>query len=212
MSSGKSQSNIIMKKAIACILFLLPLLQANAQESYFYFNLDINTPMANRSWLSATSGNGAKVGYRKFINEKFSAGLDIGWASYRQYFPKETFVNGTSSTTTDYFNYITNYTFAASGQYNFKLTPEWLLPYAGIALGAANNKYTRYYNIYTDQEQSWGFLARPEAGVLIRFSQRRSIGGMIAVHYDFSTTQSETYNYTNFSNLGVQIGIMLMEW
>jgi hypothetical protein len=35
---------------------------------------------------------------------------------------------------------------------------------------------------------------------------------MAAVHYDFSTAKSDTYNYTSFSNLGIQIGIMLMEW
>jgi hypothetical protein len=201
-----------MKKILAITLFMLPLITASAQESYFYFNLDINTPMSNRDWISSTSGNGARVGYRKFINDKFSAGVDIGWASYNQYFPSESFVNGTTTTTTDYFNYVTNYTFAASGQYNFKIRPEWLIPYAGIGLGAANNQYTRYYNIYTDEDQSWGFLARPEAGVLIRFSQRRSIGGMVAVHYDFSTAKSEAFNYTSFSNLGVQVGLMLMAW
>jgi Outer membrane protein beta-barrel domain len=201
-----------MKKIIAITLFMLPLITASAQESYFYFNLDINTPLSNRDWISSTSGNGARVGYRKFITDKFSAGIDIGWASYNQYFPTESFVNGTTTTTTDYFNYVTNYTFAASGQYNFKIKPEWLIPYAGIGLGAANNQYTRYYNIYTDEDQSWGFLARPEAGVLIRFSQRRAIGGMVAVHYDFSTAKSETFNYTSFSNLGVQVGLMLMAW
>jgi len=201
-----------MKKIIVCICLTLPVLTAAAQESYFYFNLDINTPLSNRDWVSATSGNGAKIGYRKFINEKFSAGVDIGWASYHQYFPTTSFVDGNTTTTTDYFNYVTNYTFAASGQYNFKITPEWLLPYAGIALGAANNKYTRYYNIYTDVDQSWGFLARPEAGILVRISQRRSIGAMAAIHYDFSTAKSDKYNYTSFSNLGIQIGIMLMTW
>jgi opacity protein-like surface antigen len=201
-----------MKKIIICISLLLPVLTAAAQENYFYINLDINTPMSNRDWIGSTSARGAKIGYRKFINEKFSAGVDIGSASYSQYFPMEKFVDGNTVTSTDYFNYVTNYTFAASGQYNFKINPEWLLPYAGIGLGAANNKYTRYYNIYTDVDQSWGFLARPEAGVLVRLSKRRSIGAMAAVHYDFSTAKSEMYNYTSFSNLGVQVGIMLMEW
>jgi hypothetical protein len=201
-----------MKKILAAIFLLLPLLTATAQESYFYANLDINSPMSNRDWISSTSGNGARIGYRKFINEKFSAGIDIGWASYRQYFPTESFVNGTTTTTTDYFNYVTNYTFAASGQYNFRITPEWLIPYAGIGLGAANNRYIRYYNIYTDEDQSWGFLARPEAGVLVRFSKRRSIGAKAAIHYDFTTAKSDMFEYSSFTNLGVQVGIMVMAW
>jgi len=201
-----------MKKIIACICLIVPVLTAAAQESYFYANLDVNTPLSNRAWISSTTGSGFKMGYRKFINEKFSAGVDLGWASYHQYFPMETFKEGNTTISTDYFNYITNYTLAVSGQYNFKLNAEWLLPYAGIGLGAANNKYTRYYNIYSDVDQTWGFLARPEAGLLVRISRRRSIGAMAAVHYDFSTAKSATYNYTGFSNLGVQIGIMLMQW
>ena len=68
------------------------------------------------------------------------------------------------------------------------------------------------YNIYTEEENSWGFLARPEAGILVRIGTRRKLGLMAAVHYDFSTSKSVNYGYDNFMNAGFQVGIMLMQW
>jgi hypothetical protein len=179
---------------------------------YFYLNLDINTPLSNTSWLGATSTRGLRVGYRHFITRSFSAGIDFGWASYNEYFPRQTFETSTGAVTTDYFNYLTSISVAASAQYNFKMKSEILYPYVGIGLGAMGNEYTTYYNVYTNQESSWGFLARPEAGVLIRFSKRRAIGAMAAVHYDYSTNQSENGGYSNFSAVGFQIGVMFMDW
>jgi opacity protein-like surface antigen len=200
-----------MKKIVAFVLFLFALTQANAQEKYIYVNLDINTPLSNKGWLDKTSSRGLKFGYRKFITEKFSAGLDLGVANYSQYFPKETFEYPSGALTTDYFNYITSYTVTASGQYYFGGN-DIFHPYAGIGLGAMNNQYTQYYNIYTDVDRSWGFLARPEAGVLVRISQRRSIGLMAAIHYDYATNQSDDNNYSNFTGFGVQVGVMFLDW
>jgi hypothetical protein len=68
-----------------------------------------------------------------------------------------------------------------------------------------------YYNIYTDEERKWGFLARPEAGILVKFSKRRSIGAMAAIHYDYSTNKSPMFDYSSFSAIGFQIGIMMLE-
>ena len=62
------------------------------------------------------------------------------------------------------------------------------------------------------EESSWGFLARPEAGILWRIGTRRKLGLMAAAHYDFSTSKSESYGYDNFMNAGFQLGIMLMQW
>lgn len=201
-----------MKKIILLSIFSLTVFCATAQEQYFYANFDFNTPKSNTSWLGDGTNNGLKAGYRYFINERFSVGGDFGYASYDQYFPKRTVVGESGAITTDYFNYITSYTMAVSGQYNFKLNSELFYPYVGLGLGASSLEYTQYYNIYTDKDQSWGFLARPEAGFLLRVFKRKSIGLMAAVHYDFATNKSEINDYSNFSNIGVQFGVMFMTW
>jgi len=182
-----------------------------AQEKYIYLNLDINKPLSNTGWINGTSAAGGKVGYRGFINPNFSAGLDIGWASFDEYEPTNTKENPTGAITTDYFHYVYSYSAVVSGQYYLKKEEnERFFPYAGLGLGASTNEYVLYYNIYEDAERSWGFLARPEVGVLFRFTKRGSLGIMAAIHYDYSTNQSEKFGYDRFTGFGFQIGLMGM--
>ncbi len=184
---------------------------AFAQEKYVYLNLDITKPLSNTGWIDDMSLRAGKLGYRGFIRPNFSAGLDLGWANYDQYEPTVTKQNPTGAITTDYFHYIYSYSGVVSGQYYFrKEDDDRFFPYAGLGLGATTNEYVLYYNIYEDAERSWGFLARPELGLLFRFSQRSPLGIMAAIHYDYSTNKSEKFAYDNFSALGFQIGIMAM--
>jgi hypothetical protein len=201
-----------MKKLLTVLFILLPTCALLAQENYFYLNLDINTPLANTDWVSKTSGRGGKAGYRFMIGEsRFSAGVDFAWAYFEEYAPTETFQNGNGAITTDYFKKLNQYSFAASGQYNWELGEQGLFfPYAGIGLGALHNQYIMAYNIYEDSDKGWGFLARPEAGILARFGKRRSMGAMAAVHFDYATNKSDDYNYSSYSAVGFQIGIFLM--
>lgn len=201
-----------MKKIIILGFCSLIMFSVSAQERYFYANFDFNTPKSNTEWLRDGTNNGLKAGYRFFINERISVGADLGYASYDQYFPKRTFVRADGATTTDYFNYLTAYSIAVSGQYNIPLKSELIYPYVGVGLGAANIEYIQYYNVFTDTDRSWGFLARPEAGILVRLFKRKSIGLMGAVHYDYATNKSDSYNYSNFTNIGVQFGVMFMTW
>ena len=184
-----------------------------AQEKYFYLALDANKPMSNTEWIKDMTFSGGRIGYRGFISPNFSAGLDIGWTNFDQYEPTSTKQNPTGAITTDYFHYIYSYTGVVSGQYYFKDEDEdRFFPYAGLGLGANTNEYVLYYNIYEDAERSWGFLARPEAGILFRFTRNGSLGIMAALHYDYSTNKSEKFNYSNFSAIGFQLGLMSMSF
>jgi hypothetical protein len=200
-------------KTLYSIVLLLLAGVAHAQNNYFYINWDINTPLTNTDWVKGTSSSGARIGYRAFIQEdsRLSLGIDVNYATFDTYKPKETFVSKGGAITTDYFNYIYQYGITASAQYYFPLGDgEQFFPYAGLGLGANHHEYTQYYNIYSNSEKKWGFLARPEAGMLIRFNKNRGLGAMAAVHYDYSQNKSESFNYKSFSSFGFQIGIMVM--
>jgi hypothetical protein len=185
---------------------------AMAQDKYFYVTLDVSKPLSNTSWTDDVSARGARVGYRSFITEKISAGIDLGWNVFDEYKPRQTFETGSGAVTTDYFNYIYSYSVALSGQYNFTVgNDEKIFPYVGLGLGAAHQEYTKYYNFYSENETAWGFLARPEAGIMITLNERRSIGALAAIHYDYSTNRIKNYDYKGFSALGFQIGLAFMD-
>lgn len=202
-------------KYILILVFLCTVVIAEAQENYFYINWNGNVPLSSKEYIDNTSARGAKIGYRMFFgrDRRFSAGVDFNWAQYDEYKPKETFENETGAITTDYFNYIYQYGLTVSSQYYFPLgEKEQFFPYVGLGLGANRNEYTVYYNIYTDVDKAYGFLTRPEAGILVRIGSRRKIGAMAAVHYDFSTNKSDAFDYSNFSTVGFQLGIMILQW
>ncbi len=199
-------------KAVLTILMCLFSLMVSAQEQYFYAAYDINKPYTNTQWLDATSNRGFRIGYRSFINDNFSAGLDVSTATYEQYNPTETRQTGSGALTTDYFKYIYSYSATVSGQYNFRLKKtEAIIPYVGLGLGANNNEYVVYYNVYQDSERKWGFLVRPEAGLLVKIGRRGSFGLIGAIHYDYSTNKSENFSYDGFTSMGAQIGVVLMD-
>lgn len=200
---------------IIILLFLFPILITEAQENYFYISWNGNIPLSSTEYIDNASGRGARIGYRKFIGSerRFSAGIDFNWAQYDEYKPRETFVNESGAITTDYFNYIYQYGLTVSGQYYFPLgEKERFFPYVGLGLGANRNEYNVYYNIYTDTDKVFGFLARPEAGILVRVGERRRTGIIAAVHYDYSTNKSSVLDYDNFSAVGFQVGVALLQW
>jgi outer membrane protein W len=201
-----------MKRALIVALIACFTSGVNAQEKYVFAALDVNIPMSNTDWVKATSNKGLKLGYHAFLNEKFSAGFDFSTNTYEEYNPTETRQTGSGALTTDYFKYIYSYSAAINGQYNFKIGDrETFFPYVGLGLGANNNEYVLYYNIYHDAEQKWGFLARPEAGILVKISKRGSLGLIGALHYDYSTNKSEKFNYDKFTAMGFHIGLMMLD-
>lgn len=184
-----------------------------AQYRYLYATLDFNKPLTNTNWLRDVSSRGARLGYRVFLNEKFSVGLDLHATTYDQYKPAETIQQSNGALTTDYFNYVYNYGAAASGQYYLNVGDgDTFLPYVGLGLGANHNEYVMYYNIYKERDLQWGFLARPEVGLLVKFGGRRSLGALAAIHYDYSTNSTNKFGYNNFSNVGFNLGIVVIEW
>lgn len=199
-------------RLVGTILLALVACCSAAQEQYFYLSLDVNKPLSNTSWINESASKGARAGFRSFITDRISAGLDVGWSTFEQYVPTETRQTGNGAITSDYFRYIYSYSFVASGQYYFPVgDKDRFYPYVGIGVGANTNEYVLYYNIYQDAERKWGFLARPEAGVLFRLTRDGSFGLMGAVHYDYSTNKSEKFNYDQFTTVGFQLGIVFLE-
>jgi hypothetical protein len=202
-----------MKKLLIIGVFALLAIDSFAQENYAYLAWNYQYPLSNREWLEDGSTRGGAIGYKVFLNSnrRISIGGELNWTTFSQYAPTETFYHSNGATTTDYFKYVNSYGIVLSTQYYFPLgEKEMFFPYVGLGLGANRNTYTLYYNIYTDQYNAWGFLGRPEAGIVIRFSEGRSLGAIAAVHYDYSTNKNSEFGYKNFSSAGFKIGLVLM--
>ena len=140
-----------------------------AQTSLWGISWDINSP-TNKDYLTKTSYAGGKIEYRHFLKGKnLSYGLALNWASYEQYFPRQTFQksDGSGAVTSDFVSQAYQVPFAATVHYYFNESKK-IRPYVGVALGGQYLEQSLYYNVYVSDDNNWGFLARPEAGVIIR--------------------------------------------
>jgi hypothetical protein len=202
-----------MKKAIILLLIMMAFGSASAQfyDKMFFVGWNVNSPLVNKDFAGKSSTHGARVGYRERIREKLAVGVDLTWATYDDYIPRQTYVSTGSAITTDYVNYANNYGALLTGDYYF-FTDRKVMPYVGLGAGIAYNNYKVYYNVYSTGDNAFGFLARPQAGVWIKFSEQRNWGLNAGVHFDFSTARSKDMGYTNFMNAGFELGLVFLDW
>ena len=185
---------------------------SGSYSKFFFFSWDGNKPLSNTSFVDQASTFGTRLGFRKRINDedKLWVGGDFGEFIYKQYFPYQTYQSGTQSLSTDLYNYAYNYSLTVNVDYYFLPMENLITPYLGLGLGAGYYKFAQYYNIYGTTGDSWGFLLRPEAGIVATYKKNSPWRLKAAAHYDYSSNSYKDLGYSNFTNLGVQIGIVKM--
>ena len=183
-------------------------------DTFYFLSWDNNQPSSNTDFVSSASSLGSKFGFRKRLNnvDRLWAGADFGWAVYKEYFPYTTYTLGTRSLSTDLYDYVYSYNLGATMDYFIFPMERLVVPYGGLTIGAAYDKFTQYYNIYGSSGESWGLLLRPEAGVLIGFKENSSWRIKAAIHFDYSSNSNKDFGYKSFTNTGFQIGIVKMAW
>lgn len=187
--------------------------QATAQyfDKVFFIGWVANAPLTNKEFVGSPTARGARLGYRELINPKLAAGIDLTMATYDEYIPRQTYYSQGSALTTNFTHLVNNYGATLSVEYLFR-EEKRLMPYAGLGAGIAYNNYKIFYNIFSANDNVFGFLARPRVGAWYRLSERRSWAVNASFHIEYSTTRSEQMGYDYFLNPGFEIGLVLLDW
>ena len=203
-----------MKNKIICTLSLIFFLgnEINAQwhdKNLAAISWEIGFPGNNKNFLSKTSLSGAKIEYRHFIKENLSVGAFLDWNSYYQYFPSATYTNNdqTQAVTTDMYRYIYTLPFGANAHYYFNVG-KIIRPFIGLSLGAQYAEQRLYYNIFLSEAKNWGFLARPELGLIIKPNQLSAFGVLLGASYSYATNANNDYGFNSLQSFNIQIGIV----
>ena len=200
-----------MIRLLLTIIFIGILVPGLSQDFKKYYALvfDANLPLSNKEFIDNYSTRGARFIYRENINNKFSVGGDIGFATYNDRLPPQTYTNGNTTVFAELFTYVYNYSLSLSGEY-YLTEEKWIKPFAGLGIGACYNRYTFYYNVFADEDRVWGALVRPNVGTLLRFGNQSRLAARISIHFDYSTTKSADFDYKSFTNLGADAGLTLI--
>jgi opacity protein-like surface antigen len=170
------------------------------------FAWDVNIPV-NNGYISKTSYDGWQLEYRKMIKSDLSVGLELNWAGYYQYIPRQTHQLTHGAITSDFYKYLYTVPMALTAHHYFWVN-DHMVPYAGLGLGATYSEEKLYYNTYVTDDYSWGFLVRPEVGLIYKFSALSGTSALLGVRYNYSTNKQSQFNINGISSLGFQLGIM----
>jgi len=187
----------------------------NAQAQYFdktySLALDVSAPLSNTNYVNEISARGFRFGYREMISERVFGGIDLNNNTYTRHKPRRTYTNGSSAITTDLFNYAYVYGLTLSGDYFFK-TEQRFMPYAGLGVGASYISYRQFFNVYSNQGDSWGVLVKPHGGFIYRLKEDSGWAFQVALHYDYSSAKSEELGLDAFNSIGIQVGVIILDW
>jgi hypothetical protein len=199
-----------MKNWLVIFSFLLVgFAPANAQmhSSAFYASWSILKPTSDKDYISETSTAGMRLGYSKFINDKFGLGIEGGYSTLEEYVPRDTYEYPGGAITTDFYNLLYYYTLMANGQYFFGQNSR-LMPYGALAVGMSFNEYRILYNVYGDSDSRTAFVCKPEAGIFFKVKEYSNWGLKSSMSYEYSTNKSSHFGISNFSALGFQVGVV----
>jgi hypothetical protein len=174
-------------------------------DNMFGFSWEISIP--SNDFISKTSLGGFGMDFRKLIKKNFSVGFDISWNSYSQYVPGHTHNITDGAITTGFYKYLYTLPLALNAHYYFYRSKKVVM-YASMGMGAVYSEQKLYYNAFVTDDFNWGFLVRPEAGVLIRPSNENKFAFLLGVRYSNSSNQQDNIPITGLTAVGFKIGVV----
>jgi outer membrane protein W len=170
----------------------------------FFVSYEVASP-TNSNYLTNTSWSGARFEYRRMVRPNISLGIAVSFNAFDQYFNTQTYQykGGNGAITGDMIRQVYTSPLTASLHYYFEGTK--IKPYIGIGLGTEYSEQDIYFNIYNAKVDNWGFVMRPEFGLLGKFSDY--VGGFISVSYNYATNSSDSFNIDHLTHVPVNIGV-----
>lgn len=197
---------------IIIIFFLITVsLAAKGQEPISAFHIGWNTlvPFSDKDFTGSTSTAGLRLGFTKFVNDRFGFGFEAGYSTLDDYVPLTTYEYAGGAITTDMYNYLYYFSLMANGQYYFSQGKRFI-PYASLGMGVAFSEYKIFYNVYEEGDNNTGFVIRPEIGTLFKVRENSGFGLKAAMGFEYATNKSDYFETKNLSGFNFQLGIVLL--
>ena len=198
-----------MKKIkIVIIILLAGVINTSAQRGELRMTAGIAgaTPSGDfKNVVDKTSLRGADVTILYGINDKFSAGLNIGFQDFYQKFPRSVYkLSDGSDISAVLTNSIQTLPILATAKYSF-LPQARVQPYATAGVGGAIVLSKQYIGEYPNETNKFSFAAKPGVGVYIPFRKQGEVGVNLGVNYNYIAYKQD--DISNLSYIGFTIGI-----
>jgi outer membrane protein W len=200
-----------MKQYMVAVLLLLGMAAQAQQQGKTILDLQYNAALPQGSLKSIVSDNsfrGMKAGILYGITNNLAVGLGTGFQDFYQKYPRQLykFSDGSDLSAVRSFS-IQTIPILAQAKWNF--TPGGAVqPYAALGIGGNLISYNDYVGEFSlEQKSSFGFAARPEAGVFVPFHKGGEAGFTIGASYN--VMPYKTNDVTNLNSLGIHAGFSI---
>lgn len=207
MKTTRQLSVKVLALVAIAMAFTLP---GRAQTSdSFYSNIDwqFNFPISN-SFADKASGWGMNFEGGYYLTDNFAIGAFLAYHSNHKYIPRQTISLGdNSSINTDQQHTQFQLPFGVAGRYTFN-REGMFQPYISVKAGPQYARLKSTFNVFENDDNTWGFYVSPEIGMNI-FPWVYRPGIHVAAYYSYATNKGSvlTYDVDGMSNFGLRLGI-----
>lgn len=187
-------------------LFGLPLKAQMTNNGYANVDWQYNFPL-NNAFTDKSSGWGANFEGGYFLTENWAIGAFLSYHSNHEYVPRQTIGMGSASLTTDQQHSTFQLPFGLEARYAWKRGSAFQ-PYVGLKAGAQYTQFSSEFNVFKQEQKTWGFYVSPEIGINI-YPWAYGPGLHIAAYYSYATNDGEVMQckVNGLNNFGLRIGI-----
>ena len=173
-------------------------------------NYNIGMPVGDfkNSYLNKTSYNGAGGEIFYFFNPKVALGLNIGYQSYYQKYPRQTYktsdnqnISAVLSNTVELMPVMVNGTFTP-----LSVGSSRVRPYVSAGAGITLVNYRQFYGEFSNGNASTSLAAQAGAGAMFSFGKNRTSSLQLGANYNYASYNNNGLKSLN--TLGLQVGII----
>jgi hypothetical protein len=198
-----------MRKIYLTAALLILLIGSGYAQQKHMFGISYKVNIPTNDYLTKVSWAGGDMDYRYFTNKDWSFGANMAWMSYSQYFTRQTYTkaDGNVALTSDFVAHAYTLPLTLTA-YHYFPQKKMMRLYAGVGAGAQYMDQRLYYNVYESDDYNWGFIARPEIGVLIGHPDTPT-PFVVAVDWSYATNKNGITQKSSFTNFGIKVGVLL---
>ncbi len=208
MINGMKQFRIIVA---AAVLLLIGSMAANAQSGQLRLDLNYNYSLPLGSFKSDLVSSGSPRGFNGSlqygINNKWAAGLGVGYQDYYQKYPRAVYqLDKTQAVSAVLTNSIQVIPVIAKGTFMPMGGKGVVQPYINVGAGVGIVDFKQYLGEFTSTNKtSASFVAQGGAGVIIPFGRLSSSGVKLGADYNY--VPYKNFGYNNLSSLNFHAGV-----
>lgn len=155
----------MMKKIILVISFCLISVGALVAQSNTTLSYSIGFPVGDLSdYIQNMSWRGITLDYRKMVNPNVGVGFSAGWNVFYEELDRDTYTIDNQSLTGKQYRYSNHIPLYVNPTYYLK-PGESLNPFISLGIGTIYTLRNTDMNLYTWEQESWGFALAPEVGL-----------------------------------------------